>query len=657
MKLGGASRPHGSEGPRLFLTLAKHNLNAVRPWCGRMHAFLPVRTALSHRLLPVTLTALALALSAPAWRAPFSGDDLVQAGKLLPDHPVKQHGYFPQAHRFGRATMSLFDWFGPGLTRRAVDHGVLPWWTAEGAQQSFWRPLSAATHWLDYRLWTSRALPMHVHNALWFAALLLAAWALYRGLAGRAWEAGLAALVLALNQENWQPLVWIAARNSFITAFFVAIVLLLHHRNAQTGSRACGVGAWAAVAAGLLAGEGAVTATAYLVSYSVFIDPRPWKTRVLGLVPFALVVVVWRAAYQALGFGVASSGLYVDPGTDPWRYLLNLLEWGPILLLDVFAAPILGKYASLAPQLRPLARGAGMVALVVLIAGLVPLLRRQRTARFWALGCVLALVPACATTVPDDRITLYAMLGFAPLAASFMAGVLDSASWVPRAPGLRLYAQAAAILLAGFHLVLPLPGHARRLSYLLRPAAGPASVPAALRSAPDQDLVFVNTPDVMYLSYLPYFLVRDGASLPARMRVLSSALGDVTLRRPADNALSLTASCGPLIPVRPRVDGLPAGAPLRHPLYTGMAVATAFRPDGVPFAPGEPIALPGMSVVVDRLDANGTPAEATFMFEHSLDDARYRWVYWDSAQQRYAPFTPPRIGQSRRLAGPLPSAE
>ncbi len=61
-----------------------------------------------------------------------------------------------------------------------------------------------------------------------------------------------------------------------------------------------------------------------------------------------------------------------------------------------------------------------------------------------------------------------------------------------------------------------------------------------------------------------------------------------------------------------------------------------------------------MTVDVNRVNARGLPSEATFTFERSLDDARYRWVFWNGAHGRYAPFTPPRLGEERPLPGPFP---
>lgn len=613
-----------------------------------------IERALNHPAFPILLVAVGLAISLPGWRRPFSGDDLVQAAKLLESHPLKQRGYFSDDHRLGPATLDLFDWFRPGSTKLGIDGGVLPWWTPETAQQSFWRPLSAATHWLDYQGWPSRSLPMRVHSVLWFAAYLVVARALYRRLAHWSWAAGLAALILAINQENWQALAWIAARNSLITAFFLALTLWLHRRHARSAFGAWALAAWASFAAGLLAGEGAVTTAAYLFSYTLFLDRRPWRTRILGLAPYAIVAIAWRVAYRVLGFGVAHSGLYVDPASEPARYLLNLLEWGPLLLLDVITSPILGKYASLGPGLQPWAWGLGLGALLALAAAFVPMLRAERAARFWALGLVLSVVPACATTAPDDRITLYAMFGFAPLAAGYMAGLIEGAAWLPRRRGALRLAQGVGLLLAALHLLQPLPGHARRMLSLARPTPAPSRwVDPILLAAPDQTLVLINPPEVMYVSYLPYFILQDGAPLPECGRMLTSSLGDTLVRRTATNTLEITAVNDVLIPARVRAVDLPAGAPRQHPLYKSSVINTAFREEGLRFAPGDRTLLPGMSVEILRVNARGLPAAARFTFAQPLDSPRYHWVYWDAARARYLPWHPPAVESEQTLPGPL----
>jgi hypothetical protein len=99
---------------------------------------------------------------------------------------------------------------------------------------------------------------------------------------------------------------------------------------------------------------------------------------------------------------------------------------------------------------------------------------------------------------------------------------------------------------------------------------------------------------------------------------------------------------------------LPPGSPWRHDLFKIRLICTAFRAEALRFEPGDHTALPGMRVVIDRVDDRGHPTAATFRFACSLDDARFRWVFWDSAAGRYTTFTPPRLGEERRIPGPFP---
>ncbi len=604
-----------------------------------------IRKMLRHSALPALLVALAFVISAPVWRMPLSGDDLCHESKLRTSSSV------------GQAVMTLFDWSKSGQMeheRKIV--GLCPWWTYEGRQESFWRPLSAASHWLDYRLWPSNRVLFRIHSAAWFALFLVVSWGLYRQLEERRWVAGLAVLLLTLKPENWESLKWIAARNSLIAACFVALTLWLYHRHVRGMSWKWGVAASVAFAAGLLAGEGVVTAATYLFSYSLFLDDRPWKARLTSLVPFALIALAWRGIYHALGFGVSCSGLYIDPGGEPVRYALNLLEWCPLLVLDQFTGSVAAKYAMLSPWIQPWLWGFVVAGLVALAAAFHPLLRKDRTARFWALGLILALLPAYARTLPGDRTLLFAAIGSAPLVAAFVAGIADGSVWLPKGRIPRRLIQGVGILFVVFLFLKPVASDVIRMIAMYRnPSEIIESVPPVLplRATASQQLIIVNSPNAQSLVYMKLSFIHHGIELPAGLRVLSSGLGDITLSRTETNTLVETSTHGPLIPAKPRRSDVPPGAPIYHDLYKESLTASSFRPEEMGFSPGDKVIVPCMTVVVDRVNGHGLPTQATFTFTRSLDDAGYHWVSWDSAQERYTVFTPPRVGEHMRIAGPL----
>src|SRR5882672_1651579 len=104
--------------------------------------------------------------------------------------------------------------------------------------------------------------------------------------------------------------------------------------------------------------------------------------------------MVWRALYDRMGYGAHGSGLYIDPGREPLHFFVSLLERGPVLLLGQFLMPPAELYTLVPPaQARPILAFA-VLFVVLLFAVLIPLLRRQRVARFWAAGMLLSLVPS-----------------------------------------------------------------------------------------------------------------------------------------------------------------------------------------------------------------------------------------------------------------------
>lgn len=491
------------------------------------------------------------------------------------------------------------------------------------------------------------------HSVLWFGALALGVGLAYRSVMGSAWVAGGAALLYAINQEGYQATAWIAARNSILAAFFVALTVWSYHLHVQRRSWGWGVAALGALGMGLLAGEAAVVSVMYLLGYALVRDDRPWSSRIVSLFPPLALVGIWRMSYQALGYGAHYSGLYVDPGQDPLRYLLNLFEWAPLVLLNGATVPLLDGYASLAPTLKPWVWMAGSLMLAAITMAFLQLLRAERGLRFWAVGMVLAVIPACATTVPSGRSTLGAMLGFAPLAASFILGVVTNAAWVPCGRIGKYGCQATAIMLCICHFLWPLAGHAKRLGRLTKDPQRTVSAAKVWFDGAGREVVVLTSPDASALPYVPFLLAEAGKALPTRMRVLSSSFGALTVARVDTNVLRMTSMELPLIPTTLQSSrGLPENV-WRHTLYHGRLLSASFRSDDLRMVAGEYVALPGMTVMVERVNERGMPMEVTFSFEFALEDHRYYWVYWDAGQGGYVPFSPPGMGAQCLLGGPL----
>lgn len=517
------------------------------------------------------------------------------------------------------------------LNRRYTDLGYLPWWTPEDFRLAFFRPLTLATVWLDYRLWSGSPVLMHAHSLLWFAALVVAAAFLYRRIVEPAWVAGLAALLYALDDAHAAPAAWLANRNALLATFFGVLCLVVHDRWRRDGWRPGIYIAPALLGLGLLSGEAALAATGFLFAHALFLDPG--RSRLRPLLPYAPVVVAWAGLYRLRGFGAIGSGLYLDPLQSPGAYGVALLRRAPFSLMGQWT-PLPADLGSLLPAST--GRLWWLVAvglLLILAAALLSVLRRDRTARFWASGMMLSLLPISAT-FPSNRLLFFVGLGAMGLVARYLQETLTARRGDRAAHSFPLRGLAWALVI--FHLVLaplfmPLGAVAiRQMGDPMLTAA--ASLGTDPRIA-DQDLVIVSSPDhLMFVTNLPTLQVLGERPVPRRLRALST---------------------GPTAIELARVDARSLRVDLERGLFAGP-LGRLFRSARRPFAPGDTTRLTGFEAEVVASAPDGSPTAILYRFAQPLDDPSLRWVRWQEG--RYIAFEPPAVGDSISLPpaiGPL----
>ena len=68
----------------------------------------------------------------------------------------------------------LFTFFDgdPDRSGHYVDVGMTVWWARPDLVAAFFRPVAAATHLVDARLWPTTPWLMHLHSIAWYAALV-----------------------------------------------------------------------------------------------------------------------------------------------------------------------------------------------------------------------------------------------------------------------------------------------------------------------------------------------------------------------------------------------------------------------------------------------------------------------------------------------------
>ena len=177
----------------------------------------------------------------PALKTGLFWDDLPQrAVELKPGQlPPRMHetGNPADSGSFSTVLRDLFFNRNPEDMALMKNYGMLPWWTPDNIRLSLWRPVTAFTHWLDYRLFPDSPMLMHAHNIAWFAAIVFLVTIVYRKLMGTGWVAGLAALLFLLDGNTYFPVAFVANRGFMLSLFFGLLCLYEHHQWRSAKSR------------------------------------------------------------------------------------------------------------------------------------------------------------------------------------------------------------------------------------------------------------------------------------------------------------------------------------------------------------------------------------------------------------------------------------
>lgn len=564
-------------------------------------------------LAPWLIAGLALLLASPSLFTGLCADDFI--------HQLSLH----REPRIAGLSFRPFDLFAfadgdPSRTHRLIDQGIYPWWTDPEVVLAFLRPLTSATHYVDYLLWPDQPVLMHLQNLLWFALLLAVVAAVYRRLLGTRWIACLAFLLFALDDARAPTVGWLANRNALVALTLALPALIAYDKWRRDGVQH---GAWLgplALAVGLLAGEAALLVVPYLFSYALFIDRGALRARLLRLTPYAAVVLAWRALYVQLGYGSVGSGVYLDPAREPLAFMAAALTRLPVLLLAQLALPpadLWDLYPLIFPAGRALTMLLALVVLAALCAMIRPLWQRDPTVRFWTVGCLLATLIMCAT-FPHDRLLTGIGFGALPVVALLMASFAPSAvrsRWVSAGVGaLALCHVALAPLL--------FPLRARATDSVNR-VLGRAhrSVPSDAGVA-DRSVVLVNPPLDPFAGYFLMYRAAMGEPRPKNLRWFATGVSALQIERVDETTLRIHPSAG----------------------FLSSFTQMLLRSPSQRIELGERITLSDVTIEVSALTADGRPSDILVRFAVPLEDPSLQWLQWD--KHDYVPFRVPRVGET-----------
>jgi len=576
-----------------------------------------IRTALADRRVPLVVAILAAVGMLPALSGGWQMDDYFQRATLL--------GYGD-----ARPINTFIQYIDRAHNLKQMDFGTMPWWGSPDLHQAFLRYSSTLTMMLDYSLWPDHPALMHLHSLLWLSAAVLVAALLYREVLGATWIAGLAALMYALDGAHAVPAAYLAYRNALIACCFGFLSVLAFVRWRKHGQRRT---RWLSVlmlALALSAGEMGLATVAYLFSYALIVDQDGIRARLMRLLPHGGVLVAWALIYKLGNFGSQGSGFYLDPLHNPLGFAVSFCQRAAFLLMGQWSPiPAEMSMANAPGTSAAFHISVFSFAIAAIVAVLfIPLILRDRVARFWGLGAMLSLLPIAAVG-PENRVLGFVGLGSMALLAQLTQFIFAGASdaWVPRV--WKGFAWAATLVLLLIHLIAaPLLGIVRidyQSNVNSRMDRAMASVPSDPRIE-SQDLVLINPPDHIYL-VTAIWAVHRLANLPTprHLRALSTG-GTLEVTRVGPRSLRVRFPDG----------------------FFPTAFRRFVRNQSDHFSAGQHFELPGLSVVVETLDAQGDPEQVQYEFPVPLEDPSLRCMSWQNGA--YVPWTPPAVGHTQRFS-------
>ena len=568
----------------------------------------------SNKLGP-RLAACAVLLSASSLGLGFYLDDFV-GRYIYSDLPGAKRLFALYAGGYGLANGN------PADTHWQIEAGWAPWWTYDHLLIRLFRPLGVATHWLDMQLWPNSAWLQHLHSLGWLALLVLVTTRMYRSALG-ARIGGLAALLFAFDHTHGFVVGYICNRHALVTAV-LGVLCLQQHVSAQADrNRRQQLLAYGLYAVALASGESTVAILGYLVAYALCVETTSFLQRGLRLAPYLIITLLWRVAYTRAGFGAYGSGLYIDPGRDPLAYLLALCERGPVLLLGQFLAPPGEVQAVAGAPWGALILGLAAAFTVALICALLPLLRRNRVACFWALGALGSLVPA-ASTYPHNRQLLLTSFGAMALLAQLWHFHLVELRGQQLGLALRFSRELCKVLIFVHLIASPLALPVTTCTVVMMTPLGraPESVGDDIAG---RDAVFLTSPD--YFAVKLVQLQRRIGQRPLARRWRALGFGPEHIRAT-------------------RIDARTLEFEYREGILSSPFMEL-YRDRRIPMRRGERIDLEGLSIEVLDLTADGRAQRVRFGFDTVLEAPTFRFFYW--VRGHFEKFVPPQIGGSQEL--------
>lgn len=610
------------------------------------------RMTLSYGAGALVVLLVALFTHLPTSFGQFSTDDFLIRAMTAGDPVLFEKG-FAKADPDKPVWRSVLDGFhfytpGGGTLATYREYGNLPWWTAEAATMNPLRPVTAFTHWIDMQIAPDSFAFQSFHSLLY---ILLFAWSGYRlfwRISPVASVAVLASLLLVVDFSHLLNYKWVAARNVFIAGALGCAALERFLAWRQQGSPVAMAASILLFTVGLLSAEATVAVGGYLVAYLLLVERSGLAKAFLLLLPYGVVVILWRLTYNQLGFGADGIGLYVDPGRSLLDFLKTSLQILPLMLASVITS--MDGFATSATSDARLWLSLGSAVLALgCVALVLPLLRQNPWVRFMLAGSLLAAVPGSALISAGSRSGLFLAIGFFWVMAMWL-------HWLARNPGQRFNRVVFGATLC-LHLFFPAFAGFVYTSQLLPVGYFDdeqfESVAKPLQAADGhRALVIVNSPIPTTAFYLPFEWRFKYGVAPDSMKMLAPGLVTFDLKRKSAREFELIAPAGLPLNHTSDVRDLQGNRQNFSSVYAALLLQGLFTSPETRMQPGFRQQSAEMQVTVLEL-VEGRPSRLRIEFTGTENPDEMLWQRYDWKEREYRALPVPAIGETRHFAGPF----
>lgn len=609
-----------------------------------------LKRILESRYLPWAVLVIAIVVMLPAVNTGLVMDDIAQRFPQLPSAQIppglSRTGGVPDNP--GKLSTVMSDLFAfprdRELWKLAKNYGILPWWLSDDTKCSLWRPLTSITHWLDYQMYPDSPALMHIHNIAWYAAIVFLAAVIYRKIIGPIWAAGLAAGMYVLDSNTYFPVMFVANRGFLIALCFGLLCFLAHRRWRIEHSKSAAFLSFVFFALSLAANEAGVSTFAFILAYALVLDNASWPKRLLSLLPAIAIIITWRIIYNQLGYGTSGIGaMYIDPGHEPLKFLYYLPGYITAIIAGQLSAVPPDAMMSFNMRIFVWFFLFYILFAAVAIVLLLPLVWKNRMARFWFAVMLFAAIPVAAA--PSGKNFGFVAIGAFGLIAVFTACVFDKQDRLSRLSFYEYPAYIFCIVL----LIAHIPGAVvRRYTVtktapaLLRFVSNPNGLKDVSLSQ-DSRVVIVNAPSLLSVCAIPFNAAYCERPIPQSIHALGFAYTALEVTRPDDKTLVVKSKESNIFTAN-------QSSPL-HFCHVFAVADMLFYNAGM-FEINRTYILEGMTIRILDLDEKHLPCELSFVFDAPLEDKDFCWLQFNWMTFSYEPFTLPKPGETVSTQGP-----